>query len=348
MYEKKTAVFYALLAAALFGISCPAAKLLIAKISPVLMAGFLYLGAGTGMFLVNLLRRRNFSLEAKITKKEIPYVIGMIVLDIAAPICLLLGLSLSNPANVSLLSNFEIVATSLIAFCFFKESLGWDVVLSLILITAASMLISIEDFSSFSFSLGSLFVILACLCWGMENNCTRMLSLKDPLQVVILKGFGSGLGSLLLAFLLKECRADYFSVILTLILGFFAYGLSIFFYIKAQRDLGAARTSAYYAVAPFIGVILSFFIFQERLTLSFLTASGFMLAGVYLGVAEKHKHYHIHERQEHEHRHNHTDGHHQHFHAEDIKGEHSHRHIHEREEHSHVHTPDLHHIHEHN
>jgi drug/metabolite transporter (DMT)-like permease len=261
----------------------------------------------------------------------------------------MIGLTMSSPANAALLGNFEIVATSLIALLIFKESIGRRLWGALALITLSSIILSIEDLSSFTFSLGSIFVLLSCLCWGFENNCTRMLSLKDPMDVVIVKGFGSGFGALLLAFILKEQMGDLSIayVLFALLLGFFAYGLSIFFYVSAQRELGAARTSAYYAIAPFIGVGLSLAIFREPPAVSFLIALLIMIAGAYFAANEKHKHMHEHHAHAHEHRHNHMDGHHNHRHDEPISQEHSHPHTHEVLRHVHSHTPDIHHGHVH-
>ena len=226
--------------------------------------------------------------EAKLTKKELPYVLGMVVLDIAAPIFLMIGLKMTSAANVSLLNNFEIVATTLIALLIFKEPIGRRLWGAILLIVISSIILSVEDISSFSFSLGSVFVLLACTCWGLENNCTRKLSVKDPLQVVIIKGFGSGTGSLIIALISKERVNNISYIIAALILGFVAYGLSIFFYIYAQRDLGAAKTSAYYAVSPFIGVGLSLIIFREIPTASFLVALTIMLLGMYFASTQPH------------------------------------------------------------
>ena len=141
--------------------------------------------------------------------------------------------------------------------CLLSEAISKRLWGAISLITISSIILSIEDVSSFSFSLGSIFVLLACICWGLENNCTRKLSIKDPLEIVVIKGLGSGVGSLLVALVLKENASNLAYVAIALLLGFFSYGLSIYFYIYAQRYLGAAKTSAYYAIAPFIGVGLS-------------------------------------------------------------------------------------------
>jgi len=347
--KQYVAVFQAILAAALFGISSPVSKFLLEKIPPMIMAALLYLGAGIGMLFMSLIKNSNGikQKEAKIGRKELPFTIGMIVLDIAAPIFLMIGLSMTTASNASLLNNFEIVATSLIALLIFKESIGKRLWIAIFFITASSIILSVADFSSFSFSIGSIFVLLACICWGFENNCTRMMSLKDPMQIVVVKGLGSGVGSLMIAFLTKEYASDIGYIFIALILGFFAYGLSIFFYITAQRELGAARTSAYYAVAPFIGVGISLLMYNETITWNFVIAVILMIFGAYYAAVEKHNHNHNHEIIQHEHRHNHNDGHHNHSHEDFKNEEHSHEHTHEAIEHTHNHTPDMHHSHSH-
>lgn len=299
---KVQSILMAILAAVLYGISSPVSKLLLEEIPPTLMAALLYFGAGFGMLIVNFVRviRKKEQIEAKMTKKELPYIIAMILLDVAAPIFLMLGLSMTTSANVSLLNNFEIVATSLIAMFIFKEAVGKRMWFAVVLITISSIVLSVEDIGSLSFSFGSILVLLACICWGFENNCTRMLSLKNPLQIVVIKGFGAGSTSLAISFVIKEYSINVAYILLTMLLGFVAYGLSIFFYIKAQRELGAARTSAFYAAAPFIGVIISWVVLQEKITESFLAALCIMLAGSYFAITERHIHVHSHESVTHE------------------------------------------------
>lgn len=286
--KHNTAILFAILAAALYAISSPISKILLIKVPPTMMAGLLYLGAGIGMSIIGFYRKKSGKTKAemKITKKELPYTIGMVVLDILAPIFLMIGLSMTTPAATSLLNNFEIVATSLIALFIFKESISKRLWIAIVLITISSIVLSVEDINSFSFSFGSIFVLLATVCWGFENNCTRILSLKDPLQVVVIKGFGSGLGSLLISFIIKETSTNVVYIIAALLLGFVAYGLSIYFYVYAQRELGAAKTSAYYAISPFIGVGLSFIIFLQIPTISFVIALLIMIVGTYFASTD--------------------------------------------------------------
>lgn len=277
-------VFLAIVAAALYAINSPFSKILLDYMPSTLMAGFLYIGAGVGMLVIAVIRKaRHIELnETRLTKKELPYTIAMIVLDIAAPISLLFGLKSTSSANASLLNNFEIVATAIIALMIFKERISLRLWAGIGFVTVSCLLLSVEDFSSFQFSYGSLFIILACVCWGFENNCTRKISSKDPLQIVLLKGIFSGIGSIIIGLCIGERITSLWSVFAVLLVGFVAYGLSIFFYVHAQRLLGAARTSAYYAVAPFIGTILSLIIFREIPHYTYFIALVLMIVGALL------------------------------------------------------------------
>lgn len=280
----KTGLFLAVLAAALYAINAPFSKRLLDYMSPTLMAGFLYLGAGLGMGIIALIRktRKPKKKEAKITRAELPYTIAMILLDIAAPICLLMGLKSTTAANASLINNFEIVATAITALIVFNEKISARLWVGILFVTFSCSLLSFEDISSLQFSFGSLFILLACICWGFENNCTRKISSKDPLQIVLLKGIFSGLGSIVIGLCIGERITVVWSVFAVLGVGFIAYGMSIFFYVYAQRLLGAARTSAYYAIAPFIGTILSLAVFRELPNYVYFIALGLMIIGAWL------------------------------------------------------------------
>jgi drug/metabolite transporter (DMT)-like permease len=259
MQAKKLGTALAILAAALYALNAPFSKELLTHTGPTMMAAFLYLGAGLGLLLYGLAGKAlgHNPVRAPLTRKELPYTLAMIALDIAAPIFLMLGLSRTSASNASLLNNFEIVATSLIALLIFKEHISRRLWLAIGLVTLASMILGFEGSGSLTFDVGSLFVLCACLCWGFENNCTRMLSSKSSVQITIIKGCFSGLGSLLVALLLREPLPGLNWILCILLLGFVAYGLSINFYIMAQSHLGAAKTSAFYSIAPFLGVAFS-------------------------------------------------------------------------------------------
>ena len=333
MNKKILAIFFAIFAACLYAINIPFSKLLLNHIDPTMMASYLYLGAGIGIGIVFLFTKGNDkSAYDKIGKKDMPYVLGMILLDIAAPIFLMFGLLDSASSNASLLNNFEIVCTSLIALFVFKEAVSKRMWLAISLITASSFLLSFDDITSFRFSWGSLLVLIATLCWGLENNCTKNLSNKNTYHIVFLKGIFSGLGSLIVALCLKERFAAIQYFALALLLGFVAYGLSIFFYIKAQGIIGASKTSAYYAVAPFIGTFLSFVFFEEKPSWMYFAGLVIMVLGTVMVVidtlARKHRHTHSHliththdgsthsHTIEHDHEHNHylSDKKHSHYH----------------------------------
>ena len=287
--SKRLGIFFAILAAALYAINSPFSKLLLDYMPSTLMAGFLYLGAGLGMAVIAAVKKaaRRRSTEEKLTRAELPYTVAMVVLDIAAPIFLLLGLSMTTAANASLLNNFEIVATAMIALMVFKEKISLRLWFGIGFVTASCLLLSFEGSDALKFSYGSLFILLACLCWGIENNCTRRLSAKDPLEIVLIKGIFSGTGSVVIGLCLGERLTSFWSVLGVLGVGFVAYGLSIFFYVYAQRLLGAARTSAYYAIAPFIGTLLSLLIFRGMPHYTYFIALALMIVGAWLASSDE-------------------------------------------------------------
>lgn len=347
MKAKKLATIYAILAATLYAINVPVSKLLLNHVEPTMMAAFLYLGAGLGLLLYGAIEKiigKNDS-EEPLTKKELPYTVAMVVLDIVAPILLMLGITMTNSANVSLLNNFEIVATSIIALVIFKEVISRKLWFAIALVTIASIVLTFEGAGSFTFNQGSLFVLGASLCWGFENNCTKMISNKSSVEIVVIKGTFSGLGSLVVALVLGEQIPAIQWMICVLALGFVAYGLSIHFYIMAQKDLGAAKTSAFYSVAPFLGVAFSMILLNERPSIQFYVALVIMVVSTCFMVKDtielqhthEHEHTHTHEHRHgdivhtHEHTHVHT---HLHTHGEDSE---EHIHGHKLSEHQHVH-----------
>ena len=338
MKVKNLATIYAILAAALYAINVPLSKILLNYVEPTMMASFLYLGAGLGLCIYGMVEKWIGKSERKepLTQKELPYTVAMVVLDIAAPILLMLGITMTNSANVSLLNNFEIVATSMIALVVFKEVISKRLWIAIAFVTIASIVLSFEGAGSFTFNQGSLFVLGACLCWGFENNCTKMISNKSSVEIVVIKGIFSGIGSLIVALVLGEQIPAIQWIICVLVLGFVAYGLSIHFYIMAQKDLGAAKTSAYYSIAPFLGVAFSILLLNERPSIQFYVALVIMIISTCFMVKDT-----IGLQHTHEHEHTHT---HEHSHG-DMAHAHEHTHIHA---HLHTHTGDSEdHSHEH-
>lgn len=288
MSVRLKAVIYAILAAIFYGFSIPFSKPLLSELSPLLLASLLYLGAGIGIFLVNQARHPITTLAVSTNDRKA--MVGMVLLDVVAPILLLWGLKSSPAASASLLNNFEIVATTLIAMTLFRERVTSNVLWAIAIITLSSLILSVEDWSTLHFSLGSLLILGATITWGLENNLTRQLAHRDSLHIVIIKGLGSGMSALVLAAVWDWGTPTLIPVILALLLGFVAYGLSIAFYIRAQRDLGASKTSAYYAVAPFVGMALGWILYNDPLKLSFWIALGLMILGT--GLLIRHELHH--------------------------------------------------------
>jgi len=288
MNKNMTAAALAILAAALYAINVPLSKLLLGHIGSAMMAAFLYLGAGLGLIIYTTVLKLfgQTAIKEPLTKKELPYTAAMVVLDIAAPILLMMGIERASSANVSLLNNFEIVATTLIAMLIFKERISKLLFFAIGLVTLASVILGFEGAGSFHFNIGSLFVLGACICWGFENNCTKMISTKSSVEIVIIKGCFSGLGSLIVAFLSGEHFPAAHFIVCALFLGFVAYGLSINFYIMAQKDIGAAKTSSFYSVAPFLGVAFSMALLGERPGMRFYTALTLMAVATLIMIKD--------------------------------------------------------------
>lgn len=331
--RKARAIIYAFLAAVFYAINVPISKVLLREVGPTTMAALLYLGAGIGIGILSVFNKKDRQKSERLSKKDLPFVIGMIVLDIAAPIFLMLGISYGSSANASLLGNFEIVATTVIALFIFKEAVSKRLWAAIALITLSSILLSFEGAGSFQFSYGSLFVLLATVCWGFENNCTRNISSKSTYEIVVLKGIFSGLGSLVIALIKREAMPGAGYIAAALLLGFVAYGLSIFLYVRAQNILGAAKTSAYYAVAPFVGAFLSFVFLREHLSWMYFVALIVMIVGSLLVVVDTLIRHH-----EHQHQHVFTHTHDGVMHTHTVTHSHEHNHCVTEDKHGHHHT----------
>lgn len=286
---KNYGIFFALLSALLYALSVPFSKIFLQYIPSTMMAGLLYIGAGIGMGAIFLFRKfsGNETSEENFSKKDFPYVFGMIILDIAAPISLMFGLERCSAANASLLNNFEYAATALIAYLIFHEKISKRLWLGICFTCFSCVLLSLENVSAFRFSVGSAFVLLSAVLWGIENNCTGALSKKDPMIIVVLKGIFCGGTSFVLALLLGERAENFPSICGVIVLGLFSYGLSIFVFVYAQRFLGAARTSVYSALTPFFGTALSLFLFREKPEAKYFIALVFMIISSWLSSSDK-------------------------------------------------------------
>ena len=346
---RRTGIFLALLSAALFGASTPFAKLLLGSIDPWMMAGLLYLGAGVGLAAVRL-SRTAFRLpvaEAPLRRSDMPWLCLVILTGgVGGPLLLMLGLARTDAASASLLLNLEGLATMGIAWLAFRENVDRRLLLGALAILAGAALLSWRG--SAALNSGGLLIAGACVCWGIDNNLTRKLASADPVQIAMLKGLVAGSVNLLLALAAGAAFPLSATIIAAGMVGFLGYGVSLALFVGALRHLGAARTGAYFSLAPFVGAILAVLMLGEPLTATLLIAGGLMALGLWLHLSERHDHAHVHEEFEHEHRHRH-DRHHRHAHDPGApEGEpHTHRHRHAPLAHRHPHYPDLHHRHRH-
>jgi len=344
-------IIFVITSAFLFGISPPFAKLFVRDIPPVVLAGLLYLGAFAGLTVYSIVRKKSVvdpDRMAALARKDIPWLAGAVVAGgIIGPISLMIGLTLISGFSTSLLLNLEGVVTAVIAVFLFKENAGKKLWLALICMTAAGVFLTWNtDQNKFSIA-GPLLIVLAMICWGIDNNLTRNISDKDPIQITKIKGLIGGLISLLLALILGMKIALNLTAIYALLLGGFSYGISLVFFIKALQGLGSARTGAFFSFAPFVGALISLIILREWIGWVMFPAAGLMLIGVWLIGSEKHAHSHLHKTLTHTHSHRHDDMHHQHGHSGSFHEPHTHEHMHDELEHTHVHWPDTHHRHEH-
>lgn len=345
-------IIQALFAAALFGASAPFAKLLLGEVEPVLLAGLLYLGSGLSAALLGWgqrVRAKGVIVEAGLARREWPWLAGAVLAGgILAPIVLLFSLRVTAAATASLLLNFEGLATTLIAVWFFREAISRKIAGAIGLIAAASIILSWDSQGEWGLSLGALGILLACVLWGLDNNFTRHISAKNPLTIVAVKGLVAGSFSLLLGLVLGNPLPGLSTVLGAMVLGSLSYGLSIMLFILAMREMGAARSSALFSTAPFIGALLSFLILRDPLDGRFVVGLLVMGLGAFLLVGEDHGHAHHHTYLTHEHRHRHDDDHHSHNHTnQSVPLDHSHPHEHPAGPHEHPHAPDLHHRHDH-
>lgn len=351
--SRYTAVILALLAATCFGASTPFAKLLLGNIDPIPLAALLYLGCGIGLALywgIERAFRRSAPAEAPLVRSDLPWLLGAILAGgVAAPIVLMLSLQHTPAATATLLLNFEGVATTLIAALAFREHIDARVWWAMLVITIACIVLTFDVQGTWGLSIGAVGVLGACALWGVDNNVTRQIAQKDPRTIVMIKGLCAGSVSLGLALLLHKPLPTLAFSLQAMALGSVGYGASIVLFILAMRSLGAARTSAYFASAPFVGMLLSFLLLRESITLQFLLAVPLLIAGVILLIRESHNHEHRHLIEEHDHRHRHDDSHHAHAHGEAVppEGEHAHPHTHSLLQHAHPHAPDIHHRHAH-
>jgi len=347
----KPGILAALGAAILFGASTPLAKLLTGALSPVMLAGLLYLGSGIGLLAFRTLRRRTTRVaDASLARADLPWLAGAILAGgVVGPLLLMFGLRATSGSAASLLLNLEAVFTATLAWFVFRENFDRRILLGMALIVAGGVLLSWQSGPGPAGSeWGAALVTAACLAWAIDNNLTRKVSASDAVQIAGLKGLVAGAFNTGLALAIGASLPQWSTALAAGLVGLAGYGVSLALFVVALRHLGAARTGAYFSVAPFFGAAIALWLLGEAADTFFWAAAVLMAAGVWLHITERHEHLHAHEPLTHTHRHVH-DEHHRHAHDTDWDGTepHAHEHRHERLVHRHPHYPDLHHRHRH-
>ena len=345
---QRTAICYALASAALFGASTPLAKLLVGEVQPLALAGLLYLGSGIGLLVWFLLRKRE-ERATNLSRADLPWLAGAILAGgVVGPALLMYGLTRTDGGTASLLLNLEAVLTASIAWIVFRENVDRRVFLGMVAIVAGGVVLSWDEMPRGGGLTGPLLIAGGCLAWAIDNNLTRRVSGGDAVTIAGVKGLVAGAANLSLALFQGAALPGTGILASAAAVGFFGYGISLVLFVVALRNLGTARTGAYFSVAPFFGAALALLVLRESASAAFWIAAALMALGVWLHLTERHEHEHVHELMEHTHPHAHDD-HHQHGHGFAWQGDepHTHPHRHRRMTHSHPHYPDLHHRHDH-
>ncbi|MBB5632347.1 drug/metabolite transporter (DMT)-like permease [Cryobacterium mesophilum] len=337
----------ALASAILFGAGTPFAKLLLGDVSPWMLAGLLYTGSGLGLAVWRLVRRAP---RVRIARTELPPLIGAVFFGgLVAPVLLMVGLANMPASGASLLLNAEAVFTATLAWFVFRENFDRRIALGMVAIVAGAVVLSVPSGANLGSPWPALAILGACLCWGLDNNLTRKVALNDATWLAAVKGGVAGPVNLALAFALGATLPNAWAIAGSMLVGLFAYGVSLALFIVGMRHIGTARTGAYFSVAPFFGAIIALAM-GEPVTWPLAVAAILMAVGVWLHLSERHEHLHTHEPMVHDHWHTH-DEHHQHDHADGevpaVGAWHRHEHAHEELTHSHEHYPDAHHRHRH-
>ena len=342
-------VLAALAAAALFGASTPCAKVLLGAVSPLALAGLLYLGSGIGLWLARIVRDHGFATTHLSGAEWLWFAAAIACGGVIGPVLLMYGLTRTSAADASLLLNLEAVLTALVAWVVFHENADRRIVLGMALIVAGGLLLAWPQGNRSGTSvLGALAVAGACACWAADNNLTRKVSAADPVFIAGTKGLIAGSTNLALALSLGTALPGPSLVAAAMAVGLAGYGVSLVLFVLALRGLGSARTAAYFSAAPFIGAAVAIAFFHEPVSGTFYLSAALMAVGVWLHLTEQHEHEHVHEPLAHSHSHRH-DAHHQHPHdfPWDGKEPHTHEHHHAAVRHAHAHYPDVHHRHGH-
>lgn len=276
----------AIAAALLFGLSTPAAKAIVGNVHPLLLAGLLYLGSGIGLCIIILFGKRH---GVKLKRVDLPWLLATVLFGGAVgPALLMWGLAETTGSAASLLLTLEGVFTALIAWVVFREPFNRRIGMGMASIFVGAVLLALQTPSGHAGTLGALAVAGACLSWAIDNNCTSKIADVDALTLASIKGVVAGAANTTLALVTGGAFPTLGVVGVSALVGFFGYGLSLVFFVLALREIGAARTGAYFSTAPFIGAIVGLVALREPVTAALIGAGLLMAFGVYLHLTESH------------------------------------------------------------
>ena len=344
---KTFSIAIGLISGLLFGIATPVSKTILSNLNSFQLAGLLYIGSALA-FLPHIIKNRKNEINTLLKTGKTRYLIGIITFGgLLGPLFLMLGLKNSNSMSVSIWLNMELVATAIFGTIFFKDTLNKQSLIGIVLTLAAGIIITSQEKASGIIS--GLLVLLACICWGIDNQLTSLVDGITPQATTFIKGLCGGTVNLIIGFVLSKENVSFKYVTIALLVGIVSYGISIFLYITSAQNLGATRSQILFSTAPFWGILGAYLVLGEKVSLIVLIAAVILVIGIIFSTISVHKHKHIHHAITHVHMHSHNDGHHIHTHKEsvDLNVKHSHEHTHEYLEHIHEHYPDIHHRHEH-
>jgi drug/metabolite transporter (DMT)-like permease len=344
---KIRSVFTGIIAGLLFGIATPLSKIILSDLNSFQLAGLLYFGAAIAYlpFLAKYGKRELSALKKTGKKLQLS---GIVLFGgILGPLFLMIGLKTANATSVSIWLNLELVATAVLGVLFFRDHLDRYAIIGLLLTLAAGILITVQESGSGIFS--GVFILMACIFWGLDNHLSAVVDGVSPQTITFVKGLFGGVTNLTIGMFLgtRLLHPEYIPA--ALIIGVFSYGVSIVLYVKASQNLGATRSQMLFATAPFWGILTACIILGEPYSLILLVSFGLLAGGILMMNLISHAHEHIHKKMIHIHEHSHDDGHHFHFHEGESNTNLKHSHLHEHKEgkHTHKHFPDLHHRHDH-
>lgn len=341
-------IFTGVFAGLLFGVATPLNKMLISQMNPFDLAGLLYLGAGISMVPFVIIRGKKF-VEIIANKKQIKLILGVVLFGgLFAPLLLLMGLRIANSASVSIFLNMELVATAIIGVMLFKDQVDRFSLIGLILTVFAGLIVALSE--GHSSIIAGLFVVGACICWGVDNNLTAIIDGITPQQMTFIKGIFAGSINLLIGLSINRLPVAHSIIFYAILIGMISYGISIVLYIVTAQQIGATRGQILFATAPFWGILFAFLLLKSEITIAQIIAIMLLAGGILFTSVLVHEHEHTHEEIEHIHMHSHNDDHHNHTHEYEVAPNvrHTHMHKHEKITHTHKHFPDLHHRHSHN